>query len=95
MAGLSGGLIGPPGVARDHSGSLDGTPIFLGCSDIDPHIPRERVEESAATLERLDGRVTMHLYSDMGHKLNQDGILFILEMMSNLVGAGPGGIPAS
>jgi NAD(P)H-dependent FMN reductase len=37
--GFSGGLIGPDGTSRDYGGSLDGTPVFLGCSDVDPHIP--------------------------------------------------------
>ena len=46
VIGLSGGLIGPEGTPRDYPGSLDGTPVFLGCSDIDPHIPKERVIES-------------------------------------------------
>ena len=45
VAGLSGGLIGPPGSPRDYPGSLEGTPVFLGCSDIDAHIPLERVHE--------------------------------------------------
>ena len=40
VIGLSGGLIGPPGTPRNYAGSLDGTPVFLGCSDVDPHIPR-------------------------------------------------------
>src|SRR4051794_13913071 len=55
--GLSGGLIGPPGPARDYAGSCDGTPVFLGCSDIDPHIPLERVHETAEVFRRLGARV--------------------------------------
>ena len=47
VAGFSGGLIGPPGTPRDYPGAFDGTPVFLGCSDVDPHIPLERVHESA------------------------------------------------
>src|SRR5690606_15476123 len=43
---FSGGLIGPAGTPRDYPGSLDGTPVFIGCSDIDPHIPLERVKET-------------------------------------------------
>jgi len=56
VIGFSGGLIGPPGTPFDFAGSLDGTPVFLGCSDVDPHIPKERVEESAAALDRLGVR---------------------------------------
>ena len=53
--GLSGGLIGPPGTPRTYAGSLDGTPVFLGCSDVDPHIPLERVHEIGGGLSP-DGR---------------------------------------
>src|SRR5215210_7642662 len=53
VVGFSGGLIGPPGTSFDFPGSLEGTPVFIGSSDVDPHIPKERVEESAAAFERL------------------------------------------
>src|SRR3954470_21370862 len=54
---LSGGLIGPPGTSRNYPGSFGGTPVFLGCSDIDPHIPLERVHESAEVFGRMDAKV--------------------------------------
>jgi predicted esterase len=72
---FSGGLIGPPGTTWPGGASLDGTPVFLGCSDVDSHIPRERVEESAAVFERLDADVTLRLYPAMGHTVNEDEIL--------------------
>ncbi len=72
VVGLSGGLIGPPGTSRDYPGSLEGTPVFLGCSDIDPHIPLERVRESAEVLRRLGGAVDERIYPRMGHTVNQD-----------------------
>jgi phospholipase/carboxylesterase len=72
---LSGGLIGPDGTPRDYAGSLAGTPIFLGCSDIDPHIPKERVLHSAEVLRVLGGQVTAKLYPRMGHTINRDEIL--------------------
>lgn len=74
VVGLSGGLIGPDGTPRDYGGSLSGTPVFLGCSDIDPHIPAARVRETAAVLERLGADVTMRLYPGLGHTVNQDEI---------------------
>jgi len=57
VVALSGGLIGPPDTPRDYSGSMENTPIFIGCSDIDPHIPVERVRESAAVFRRMGAAV--------------------------------------
>ena len=72
VVGLSGGLIGPPGTPRDYAGSLAGTPVFLGCSDIDAHIPVERVRESATVFRRLEASVDERIYPRMGHTINQD-----------------------
>ena len=85
VAGLSGGLIGPDGTPRDYPGSLAGTPVFLGCSDVDFHVPKERVQLSAQVLQRLGGQVTMRLYPGMGHTVNQDEIDFVRGMMVALV----------
>lgn len=68
--GLSGGLIGPPGTTWESEVSLDGTPVFIGCSDIDPHIPRNRVEESRDVLQSLGAEVTLALYRGMGHTIS-------------------------
>jgi predicted esterase len=72
LLAFSGGLIGPPGTPRRYAGSLAGTPVFLGCSDVDPHIPRERVDETATTFERMGGQVVKRLYPGMGHTVNSD-----------------------
>jgi phospholipase/carboxylesterase/glyoxalase family protein len=85
VVGLSGGLIGPADTPRDYSGSLEGTPIFLGCSDVDFHIPKERVSHSAEVLRRLGGHVTDRLYPGMGHTINQDEIDFVRAMMAAVV----------
>ena len=71
---FSGGLIGPPGTPRNYEGSLDGTPIFIGCSDVDFHIPLQRVEETATVLAELGGAVTKKIYPNMGHTIIQDEI---------------------
>jgi predicted esterase len=84
LAGLSGGLIGPEGISRDYTGSLEGTPVFLGCSDVDPHIPRERVVESGRVLERLGGKVVVRLYPSLGHTINQDELDRVRSMMATL-----------
>lgn len=69
---FSGGLIGPDGTSRDHDGSFDGMPAFIGCSDVDPHIPVERVHETARVYDAMDARVDKRVYSGMGHTINQD-----------------------
>ena len=74
IVGLSGGLIGPPGTPRNYPGSLDGTPVFLGCSDVDPHIPLERVHESSEVFRRLGASVDERIYPRMGHTINRDEI---------------------
>jgi predicted esterase len=84
VVGLSGGLVGPDGTTWEHPGSFAGTPIFLGCSDIDPHIPKERVIESADALERLGASVTARLYPNMGHTVNGDEIEFVRKLMAGL-----------
>ncbi len=72
VVAFSGGLIGPPGTPRNYPGSLDGTPVFLGCSDIDPHIPLARVHESRDVLTALGARVDTRIYPGMGHTINPD-----------------------
>jgi predicted esterase len=78
---LSGGLIGPPGTPRNYTGAFGGTPVFLGCSDIDPHIPLERVHESAEVFARMDASVDERIYPRMGHTVNHDEIHAIQEIL--------------
>jgi predicted esterase len=83
LAVLSGALIGPDGTPRDYPGSLEGTPVFLGCSDVDSHIPAERVRESADVLRRLGGDVTLRIYPGMGHMVNDDEIEAVRAMIAH------------
>jgi predicted esterase len=84
IAGLSGGVIGPPGTRRDYAGSFEGTPVFLGCSDIDPHIPKARVEATAEIFQRMDANVTMRLYPRMGHTVNMDELSVVRDLLLGL-----------
>lgn len=77
----SGGLIGPPGTTWEYPGSFDGTPIFLGCSDVDAHVPKTRVDESAAVFTRMGATVTERIYPGMGHLVNEDEIAFTRKVM--------------
>lgn len=81
---FSGGLIGPPGARREYSGSLADTPIFLGCSDVDFHIPKERVMESAEVFRRLGAQVTAKLYPNLGHTIIEDELLYARQIVNDL-----------
>jgi predicted esterase len=78
---LSGGLIGPPGTPRNYTGAFGGTPVLFGCSDIDPHIPLERVHESAEVFGRMDATVDERIYPRMGHTVNHDEINAIQDIL--------------
>jgi predicted esterase len=71
---FSGGIIGPLGLPRAYPGTLDGTPIFIGCSDADSHIPLERVHETAELFSQMGAQVTKKIYAGMGHTIIQDEI---------------------
>jgi len=85
LVGLSGALIGPHGTPREYKNSLAGTPVFLGCSDVDFHVPKERVEETAEVLRKLGGDVTKRLYPNMEHTVNQDEIDFVRGMIKTVI----------
>ena len=67
VAALTGGLIGPDGSDFEKRGSLNGTPVFLGASNPDPHVPWSRVEHSAAVLGGMDASVELRSYSNRPH----------------------------
>jgi phospholipase/carboxylesterase len=85
VAALSGGLIGERIDPETYAGDLDDTPVFLGCSDVDPHIPAERVHETATVFERLHADVTKRLYEGMGHTVNADERDHVASMLAALV----------
>jgi predicted esterase len=80
---FSGGLIGPPGTPRDYPGSLENTPVFIGCSDIDPHIPLTRVHETSEVFTVLGAQVIEKIYPGMAHTIIQDE----LDQAQNIVAA--------
>jgi len=84
LAALSGGLIGET-LDDEYPGDLEGTPVFLGCSDTDPHIPKERVHETAAVLESMNADVTKRLYEGMGHGIAEDELAVVSEMVTALI----------
>jgi phospholipase/carboxylesterase len=80
--GLSGALIGADDELAGYTGGLDGVPIFLGCSDVDMHIPVERVHGTATLFEAQGAIVTKRIYPNFGHTVNMDEIEVIRELVA-------------
>jgi predicted esterase len=86
VVGLSGGLIGPDGTPRDYPGDFQRTPVFVGCSDVDPHIPKERVIEAGQVFERMGAEVTVRLYPGMAHAVSPDEIEVVRAIVQGAAG---------
>lgn len=71
---FTGGLIGDRIYNENYSGNFESTPIFIGTSDPDAHVPVERVKETSTLLEKMNARVKQKVYNNMGHTINQDEI---------------------
>lgn len=85
VVALSGGLIGEE-LDEEYPGDMADTPVFLGCSDSDPHIPEERVHATRDVFLSLGADVEERIYPGMGHGVNQDELDYVAEMVRMLVG---------
>ncbi len=81
VAAFTGGLIGDKINPENYSGDFNSTPVFIGSSNPDPHIPVERVYASSNILRNMNADVTEKIYSNMGHTINQDEIDQVNKMM--------------
>lgn len=72
---LTGGLIGSPGTPRNYPGALQDTPVFIGASDPDPHVPWQRIQETAQVLQSLGAKVDLRRYPGMPHTVNDDEVV--------------------
>jgi predicted esterase len=84
VVGLSGVLIGADDEPRKDSGSLDGTPVFLGSGDADPFFPLNHIDHAAAILKKIGGSVTTRIYPGMGHTVNEDEVEVIRALVKAL-----------
>ena len=74
IVAFTGGLIGDRIYPENYKGNFEGTPVFIGTSDPDPHVPVSRVNETTSIFEDMDALVIKKIYRDMGHTINQDEI---------------------
>ncbi len=83
VAAFTGGLIGDKIDAENYKGDLLGTPVFIGTSDPDPHVPVERVYQTTSILKSMNADVVEKIYKNMGHTINQDEIDLANELIFN------------
>lgn len=76
LIAFTGGLIGPPGADLTHTGDLAGTPAFFGSGDPDPHVPWQRVQQSATVLKDMGAAVTTQRYPNRPHTISSEEIDF-------------------
>lgn len=74
VVAFTGGLIGDRIYKDNYKGDFQNTPVFIGTSDPDPHVPVERVYATTNILKDMNAAVTEKVYSHMGHTINQDEI---------------------
>jgi phospholipase/carboxylesterase len=82
VVGLSGGLIGTDEEIETHTGDLAGTPVILGCSDVDFHIPLARVKATTRILSALGAAVDETIYPGMGHGIVPDEIRRVRDLVT-------------
>lgn len=85
VVSLSAGLIENGDKPRSYSGSLAGTPILLGCSDVDFHVPLDRVERSADVLLGLGAEVDKRIYRNLGHTVNRDEVEAVQQLLARVL----------
>lgn len=81
VAAFTGGLIGDKIYTENYKGDFNGTPVFIGSSNPDPHVPVERVYASANILKNMNAAITEKIYDNMGHIINQDEISTVNKLL--------------
>lgn len=81
VVAFTGGLIGDKVYSENYRGDFAATPVYIGTSDPDPHVPVERVQATEEVLQKMNADVTVKVYKNMGHTISQDEV----DMANNLV----------
>jgi predicted esterase len=90
LIAFTGGLIGPPGADLTHPGDLAGTPVFFGSGDPDPHVPWQRVQQSAQVLATMGAAVTVRRYANRSHTISAEEMDYAKQLLRDAVSANGG-----
>lgn len=84
VVAFTGGLIGDKIYEQNYSGDFESTPVVIGTSDPDPHVPIQRVQDSVKLIRSMNAQVTEKIYKNMGHTINEDEIDIVNNIIFNL-----------
>ncbi len=84
IVAFTGGLIGSTIHEEKYRGNFEGTKVFIGNSDQDPHVPLIRSEQSKDVMEKLGAQVTLKIYPGMAHTINEDEVKWVKENIFSL-----------
>ncbi|MFL9842863.1 alpha/beta hydrolase [Flavobacterium rhizosphaerae] len=71
---FTGGLIGDTLYTENYKGNFAGTPVFIGTSNPDFHVPVARVTATEEVFKKMGAHVTLKIYENMPHTISQDEI---------------------
>jgi phospholipase/carboxylesterase len=81
IAAFTGGVIGDQVDHRNYHGDFMGTPVFIGSSEPDFHVPVTRVKETTALFEDMGANVTEIIYENMGHTISHAEIVQVNKLI--------------
>jgi phospholipase/carboxylesterase len=84
VVAFTGGLIGDKIYSENYKGDFENTPVFIGSSNPDPHVPVERVRASEGVLRKMNAEVRVKIYENMGHTVNEDEIEEARRILENI-----------
>lgn len=83
VVAFTGGLIGDRVYSENYKGSFAGTPVFVGTSNPDPHVPVDRVRASEQIIREMGAEIRVDIYNNMGHTVSQQEIDSVNELIFN------------
>lgn len=81
VVAFTGGLIGETIDVSKYSGDFQKTPVFIGGSKTDFHVPAKRMQETKDLMKSMGAVVTLELYNDPEHTIRREELEWVNEQI--------------